>query len=129
MPTSLKTKILTKKPKSRTPLDSKRHELLEQQSQLQAQIEALQRSISEAPRRAAEQARRERDYVATATVSRGRYRHNTLLDTRHDAEPAPRRARRAPMLRAERRAARRQAFALLVALVAAMLWAASTLIP
>lgn len=104
-------------------LDSERQQLAAKEGELQAQIAALQQTLAEAPRLAAAHAQRERESILNA--SRGHYRHSTLVDTRHTMEEAPFRGRRAaaPVLRAERRAARRQALTLLVALGAAIAWA------
>lgn len=121
---------LTRSKSSRSPaagkslLEGERRALAAKESELQARIAEIQRSISDAPRRAAETAERERESILNAT--RGQYRHRTLVDPRHGVEPARRRARPAPTLRAERQAARRQALALLAILGAVLAWAACT---
>lgn len=111
-----------------TPLDSERHALRSQESKVAQEIAALQREIKDAPRRRAEELRRERESLLTGAVQTGYHRHSALLDPRFSAEPATalaRRPRPARMLRAEQDAARRKAFALLVALGVIALWAAS----
>ncbi len=122
MPSISKSK---RKPRSSTPVDSKRLELMEQENLVAAQIDALKRKIADAPRVAAEQQRREREAMRVAGT--GPYRHSVLLDKRH-TDTGRGRARTTPMLREERRAARRQSLVLLVALGALAAWAASILL-
>jgi hypothetical protein len=132
MPTGskLKTRAAATKP-SRTKgsaLDSRKRELSEQESKLQAQIDALQKTIAEAPGRAAEQAKRDRDTLITA--SRGYYLHSVVPDSRfgQGTGAAVRRSGSRPMLKAERTAARTQTLALVVVLAVAVIWLLSHLI-
>ncbi len=113
---------------------SAQRELLEKQSQIEAQIKALQASLDHAPAREVKPSRSGSDRFAGAIPPRGHYTHRTTTArqvTVIPAEPPPRRAvsRQAPMLRAERIAARRQTMALLVGLGAAVIYALSHLLP
>jgi hypothetical protein len=125
MPTGSKLKTRAAAKSSRTKggaLDSRKRELSEQESQLQAQIDALQKTIADAPGRAAEQARRDRD--ALITTSRGYYLHSVVPDSRfgQGTGAAVRRSGNRPMLKAERTAARTQTLALVVVLAVAVIW-------
>ena len=113
---------------------SAQRELLEKQTQIEAQIKALQASIEHAPERAAKPARSGSDRFAGAVPLRGHYTHRTTIArqvTVIPPEPPTRRPapRPAPMLRAERLAARRQTMALIVGLTGAVIYALSHLLP
>ena len=108
---------------SQSALEAERRELAAKENELQAQIAAIQRAITEAPRKARETAEQERNAILNATRGGG-HRLNTLVDTRYVVEPPRRGKGGRPMLRAEVRAARLQALALLVLLGVALAWAA-----
>lgn len=105
-------------------IDSRQRELVARESQLQAEIDALQRTIAEAPVRAQIEARRERE--AYIQSSRGYALHSVVSDPRYGTGG---RARKRPMLRAERRAARLQTFTLVVVLAGAVVWMLSHFLP
>ena len=133
MPTLLKPKK-TKSGKSKmkgTALDSAQRELLERQSQIEAQIKALQESIAGVPtRRPAAPTRHggtpapRGRYVLPAHVTGGRTVTVVPAEPRRRITHKP-----APMLRAERIAARRQSMALIVCLAGAVIYALSHLLP
>src|SRR6187399_1810651 len=113
--------------KTGTPLNKKQQELAQRENKLREEMQKLERMIAEAPRIAEEKIRQNREaLVSRASEGRGRLDISMALqDKRYSDGGAYRRPR--VSLRKERREGRFVFLALVIALIAAVLWLLSHL--